>query len=305
MAVRMRGIAATVGTTRADFDARFLLSVAWAVALLLTVPEIVLHAFLEVDTSWMLPARIALLTASVALTFAWTTIRPLRGMLMVFLVIYAVEAGLFLTVLPGTQVYQDLIGADANVAFFGERLMRIGAVLVMLVVLLRMGLNRGGIYLAIGDVRATAPAMRIPAKAEPWTKFGRNYAIISVGLLLVFLIPAMQPSLADLSVGLVLFAAVCAGMNAFAEEFLYRAALIPQVLPQFGKNATLLLLPVWFGLAHWFGVPSGLTGVILAAIGGWFFTRSMIETRGIAWAWFLHFLADFTVYLVLLLAGGL
>ena len=29
----------------------------------------------------------------------------------------------------------------------------------------------------------------------------------------------------------------------------------------------------------------------------------MIETHGMAWAWFLHFLADFTVYLVLLLAG--
>ena len=49
----------------------------------------------------------------------------------------------------------------------------------------------------------------------------------------------------------------------------------------------------------------GLTGVLLAGVGGWFFAKSMIETRGIAWAWFLHFLADFTVYLMLLLAGGL
>ena len=301
----MNNLAATVVEARADLGARSLLYVAWAVALLLTVPEIVLRAFMGADTSWMLPARIALLTASVALTFTWSLIRPLRGMLTIFLVIYGVEAGLFLTVLPGTQVYQDVFGADANIAFFGERLMRIGAVVVMLVVLLRMGLNRRDFYLAVGDVNAIAPAMRIPAKPEPWTKFGRNYAVISVGLLLVFLIPAMQPSLADLSIGLVLFAAVCAAMNSFAEEFLYRAALIPHVLPHFGKNATLLLLPVWFGLAHWFGVPSGLTGVILAAIGGWFFTRSMIETSGIAWAWFLHFLADFTVYLVLLLAGGL
>ena len=94
-------------------------------------------------------------------------------------------------------------------------------------------------------------------------------------------------------------------MNAFAEEFLYRAALIPQVLPVIGKGSTLILLPVWFGLAHWFGIPSGLTGVVLAAIGGWFFAKSMIETRGMAWAWLLHFLADFTVYLVILLAGTL
>jgi membrane protease YdiL (CAAX protease family) len=301
----MSSIAAAVSPPRPVLATRSLLYLSWAIVLLFTVPEIILRGFMSLDTSWMLPARITLLAASVGLTFAWSVVRPLRGMLTVFLVIYAVEAGFFLTAVPGTRTYQDVFGGDANLAFLGERLMRIGAVLVMLVVLLRMGLRRHDFYLAVGDVRATAEPMRIPSKPEPWTKFGRNYAIISVGLLLAFLIPALQPSLAELSIGLVVFAAVCAGMNAFAEEFLYRAALIPQVLPLFGKSATLLLLPVWFGLAHWFGVPSGLTGVILAAIGGWFFTRSMIETRGIAWAWFLHFLADFTVYLVLLLAGGL
>ena len=173
--------------------------------------------------------------------------------------------------------------------------------------MLGSGLKRGDFYLALGDLKATAepgPGVKIPPKPEPWTKFGRNYALISVGLLLVFLIPALRPSLSNFSVGLVLFAAICAALNAFAEEFLYRAALLPQVLPYFGKKATLLLLPRWFGLAHYFGVPSGITGVLLTAIGGWFFAKSMIETRGMGWAWFLHFLADFSVYLILLLAGG-
>jgi hypothetical protein len=301
----MSAIAAAIVPPRPGLGTRSLLYVAWAIVLLLTVPEIIARAFMGIDTSWMLAARMTLLAASVGLTFAWSVVRPLRGMLVVFLVIYVVEAGVFLTAVPDSRIYQDAIGDDANVAFLGERLLRIGAVLVMLLVLLGMGLRRHDFYLAAGDVRATAEPMRIPSHPEPWTRFGRNYAIISVGLLLAFLIPALQPSLAELSIGLVVFAAVCAMLNAFAEEFLYRAALIPHVLPLFGKGATLLLLPVWFGLAHWFGVPNGLTGVALAAVGGWFFARSMIETRGIAWAWFLHFLADFTVYLVLLLAGGL
>lgn len=283
------------------------LYLAWAIVLLLTVPEIILRAFLRVDTSWMLLARIGLLAGALALTFVWPLVRPLRGMLMVFLVIYGVEAGLFLTAIAQSQVYRDVVGGDANLAFFGERLLRIGAVLVMFVVLLIMGFKRRDLYLAVGDLGATAEPTRlkIPPKPEPWTRFGRNYAIISVGLLLLFLIPALKPSLANFSVGLLLFAGVCAAMNAFAKEFLYRSAWIPQVLPLFGKGATLMLVPAWFGLAHYFGVPNGLTGVLLAAIGGWFFAKSMIETRGIAWAWFLHFLADFTVYLVLLLSSGL
>jgi hypothetical protein len=283
------------------------LYLAWAIALLLTIPEIILRAFMRVDTSWMLFARIGLLAGSFALTFGWSLVRPLRGMLVVFLVIYVVEAWLFLTAIPQSQIYRDVVGDDPNLAFFGERLMRIGAVLVMFVVLLLMGFRRRDLYLAVGDLNATAEPTRlkIPHRPQPWTTFGRNYAIISVGLLLFFLIPALQPSLANFSVELLLFAGVCAAMNSFAEEFLYRSALIPQVLPLFGKGATLMLVPAWFGLAHYFGVPNGMTGVLLAGVGGWFFAKSMIETRGIAWAWFLHFLADFTVYLLLLLSGGL
>jgi membrane protease YdiL (CAAX protease family) len=300
----MSSVASAVAQPRRAVTERSALYLAWAVVLLLTLPEIVLRAFLAIETPWMLPARIALLGGALALTVTWPVARPLRGMLTVFLVIYAIESGVFLTAATGTQAFRETFGGDANLAFFGERLMRIGAVLVMLGVLLAMGLRRRDFYFTVGDLGATAEAMRIPAKPEPWTKLGRNYAIISVGLLLVFLVPALQPSLAALSVGLIVFAAACAALNAFAEEFLYRAALIPHVLPVFGKGATLALVPGWFALAHWFGVPAGLTGVLLAGVGGWFFARSMIETRGIAWAWFLHFLADFTVYLVVLLAGG-
>jgi membrane protease YdiL (CAAX protease family) len=297
---------AGVGSTATD-GTRSTLYLAWAIVLLLTVPEIILRAFLRVDTSWILLGRIGLLAGSFALTFVWPLLRPLRGMLVVFLVIYVVEAWLFLTAIPESQIYRDVVGDDANLAFFAERLLRIGAVVVMFIVLFLMGFRRRDLYLAVGDLRATATPTRlkIPHKPEPWTTFGRNYAIISVGLLLFFLIPALNPSLANFTVGLLLFAAVCAAMNSFAEEFLYRSALIPQVLPLFGKGATLMLVPAWFGLAHYFGVPNGLTGVLLAGIGGWFFAKSMIETRGIAWAWFLHFLADFTVYLLLLLAGSL
>jgi hypothetical protein len=284
--------------------ARFPLYLAWTIVLLLTVPEIVLRAFLRIDTSWMLLLQLGLLSGALALTAVWSVARPLRGMLTIFLVIYAVEAGFFLGVVADSQVFLDTFGGDSNLAFFGERLLRIGAVLVMLGVLLGMGLRRRDFYLTVGDIRATAEAMRIPAKPEPWTRLGRNYAVISVGLLLVFLVPAFQPSLAGLSIGLIAFAAGSAAFNSFAEEFLYRAALIPHVLPVFGKVATLALVPGWFALAHWFGMPNGLTGVLLAGVGGWFVTRSMIETRGIAWAWFLHFLADFTVYLVVLLSGG-
>jgi membrane protease YdiL (CAAX protease family) len=283
-----------------------LLYAAGALVLALTVPEIILRGFIQVDTSWMLPARVGLLIALLGLTFAWPSIRPLRRLTLIFLVIYGVESWFFGTWLPQSQFYADVFGSNANLAFFGERLMRIGATLVMLLVLLAMGLKRQDFFLTVGNLKAVAEPERwgIPRKPETWPGFGGRYALIIVTLFLLFMVPSVKPSLSNLSVGLVLFAAVCALMNAFAEEFLYRSALLPQVLPLFGKGASLILVAAWFGIGHYFGVPQGLTGVILATIGGWIFAKGMVETRGMGWPLFLHFASDFTVYLVFLLAGG-
>ncbi len=279
---------------------------AWLMVLLLTVPQIILGAFMHQDIAWLAPARLIFLAGLFALTFIWQPIRPLRRLALVFLAIYVVEGWLFSTVLPQSQLYANVFGSDPNRLFFGERLMRIGASAVMLLVLLGMGLKRQDFFLTVGHLRATAEPERwgVPRKPENWVGFSLRYALIIVTLLLLFMVPAFHPSLSNLSVGLVLFAALCALMNAFAEEFLYRSALLPQVLPLFGKGRSLILVAAWFGIGHYFGVPSGITGVILTMIGGWVFAKAMVETRGMGWSLFMHFVSDFTVYLVILLAGG-
>jgi len=37
-------------------------------------------------------------------------------------------------------------------------------------------------------------------------------------------------------------------------------------------------------------------GVILAAFLGWILGKSMLETRGLFWAWFIHFLQDVLIF---------
>lgn len=287
--------------------ASLVLSGAWLIVLLLTVPEIILRGFAGIETAWMLPARAALLIVLYGCTLLPSRFRPLHGFVLILLVIYAAEGLLLGTLVPQLQLYQDAVGGGTDAAFLGERMLRIGAVVVMFLVLLGTGLKPRDFYLAQGSLRATAerdPFLRLPPIPQPWTRFGRNYALISTVILLVFLIPAVQPSLGRLSMGLLLFAAVCAALNAFAEEFLYRAALLPRLLPLFPKHQTLLLVATWFGLAHYFGVPGGATGVLLAAIGGWFLAKCMVETRGMALPWLLHFVSDFAVYVVILLAAA-
>jgi len=43
-------------------------------------------------------------------------------------------------------------------------------------------------------------------------------------------------------------------------------------------------------------VPYGLIGVMLAAFLGWILACSMQETRGMFWAWFVHFWQDVLIF---------
>ena len=284
---------------------RPLLIAAWAIAMLLTVPQIIVGAILHQDFGWIVPANVVLLAALLALTLIWSFLRPLRGLILIFLVIYGVEGWLFGPLVQESQWFTDIFNSG-NLVLLGGRLMRIAAVLVMLLVLVGMGFKRQDFFLRVGNLRAVAEPERwgIRRKPENWLGFGTRYALIIVTLFLVFMVPSTRPSLSNFSVGLVLFAALCAAMNAFGEEFLYRSALLPQVLPLFGKGASMILVASWFGMGHYFGVPQGSAGVIMTTIGGWIFAKSMVETRGMGWALILHFVSDFTIYMVILLAGG-
>lgn len=51
-----------------------------------------------------------------------------------------------------------------------------------------------------------------------------------------------------------------------------------------------------FGGVHYFGIPGGLIGVALAGFLGWLLAKSITETRGVFWAWSLHFLQDLVIF---------
>ena len=46
-------------------------------------------------------------------------------------------------------------------------------------------------------------------------------------------------------------------------------------------------------------MPYGIIGVVMATLLGWFLGRSVLETRGIFWAWGIHFLQDVAIFFFL------
>ena len=85
-------------------------------------------------------------------------------------------------------------------------------------------------------------------------------------------------------------------MNAFNEEMTYKASFLSVLENVVGKHQALWLMAVYFGIGHYYGIPYGVIGVLMAGFLGWFLGKSMLETRGLWWAWFIHFLQDVLIF---------
>ena len=84
--------------------------------------------------------------------------------------------------------------------------------------------------------------------------------------------------------------------NAFNEEMTYKASFLSVLENVVGKNHALWLMAAYFGIGHFYGVPYGVIGVVMAGFLGWFLGKSMLETRGLWWAWFIHFWQDVLIF---------
>ena len=85
--------------------------------------------------------------------------------------------------------------------------------------------------------------------------------------------------------------------NSFSEEIIYRLGIIVPLSNVIGVEEIILLSAVIFGLVHFGGMPHGLIGMFMAGFLGWFLAKAVIETQGIFWAWFIHFIQDVVIYI--------
>lgn len=70
-------------------------------------------------------------------------------------------------------------------------------------------------------------------------------------------------------------------MNSFSEEISYRASELAVLKGVISNPQALLLTAVFFGIGHYYGVPYGVIGVVMAGVLGWLLGKSMLETKGI------------------------
>src|SRR5512140_1548781 len=282
-------------------DRRLFLVVAWGAALLISLlPDILFRQLSGSLPGWLYGAKVGLILALLLISLAWKRLRPLRLFFAVLLGVYLLEGAL------STPRLQAVYGRWLSQA--GPFVRQIGVVQIprLLTSLLLVGImlvlfrSFGRFFLVKGDPAAPAgPIPLIVSRPPRWNVLGPAVAgAMCLGLLVFTFAFGSLPSARGLAgLGPLLpFVLLFALTNSFGEEMLYRAPWLGALEGPLGGAQALLLTAVYFGLAHFYGVPYGVVGVILAFIPGWLMGKSILETRGITWAWFIHFCMDVVIF---------
>jgi hypothetical protein len=276
---------------------------AWGFLLLASgLPRIILQEIFNYQVSSNLGSGIAavVILVGLALTFAWSPVRALRPFFVLFLVLVGVEWMVF-TGIAGLPIYKAwLANPSFNVNMMANQSLRLIVTLVIIVALFVLKKRRDAFFLVKGDTSAPVEPVRwLDIKqGERWNKLGRNFALIlSLGTL-AFLVFAGRPPMDILIRALPFLPAVflAATLNAFNEEMTYKASFLSVLEDVVGKHQALWLMAAYFGIGHFYGIPYGVIGVLMAGFLGWFLGKSMLETRGLWWAWFIHFIQDVLIF---------
>ena len=142
-----------------------------------------------------------------------------------------------------------------------------------------------------------------PKESENWIHLGRNFSIIIsvvTAIVIYFQLIGGNGISIGTMVSMLPFSFVFALSNSFVEESITRLGVVV-VLKDTVKDRTIpFVSAILFGSVHYWGSPGGILGVLVAGFLGWFLTKSILETKGIFWAWWIHFLQDVIIITAIL-----
>lgn len=288
---------------------RLQIILAWGAILVVSMPTIILRTLVKdlpaepLTPFWLAWTIIVVLGIFLGMTWISPAVKPLRGF---FLALIAFSLGFFLGIqfLYGNATLMNWIGGISWgwALVLAQVMDHIILAPLIALTLIGSGIGRRNLFLTRGNPKALGkPTPLLPGLIKgptPWNRVAGMFLPFFVLILVIVLGIQVRPDFNQVIKVLIYFPAmiIAAIINAFSEEFEFRSVLMARLEPVLGSSQAIYLTTALFALPHYFGAPSGPFGVLLTAFLGWVAAKSMIETRGMVWAFALHFLADFVIY---------
>lgn len=154
-------------------------------------------------------------------------------------------------------------------------------------------------FFSFGNI--SAPAAELKAfgikQGDTWLKTGLSLSIvitIATSLFMYFQLKGTAINWSQLS-GALFWIVLFSISNSFVEEMIFRIGIISPLSGSMAPGTLFLISAIAFGLPHFAGMPSGLIGASMAGLLGYVLAKSMVETSGFFWAWFIHFIQDVVI----------
>lgn len=276
---------------------------AWGLILLISdLPDVLWNAVTGEVPGWLFWGKIGALGAVLALCLLWKRLRPLWQFASVMLVFYlALEITGRIRNGDWWQTTFNSTNVSFGWGFFGIFLLDTIVALTVLLTLWLIHRSRRAFFLVKGQLDAPIEPVRWLGigKDGSWKFFGWFFAVCAMIGIAIPTILALQPSGEVLlkAASLLPVVILCAAINAFNEEAYFRLSLLSTLSNVIGKTHALLISIFIFGMAHWlYGSPPGLVGFALTGFLAFLMGKSILETKGLFWAWFIHLLPDIVIF---------
>ncbi len=207
---------------------------------------------------------------------------------------------------PGWAALFAGAGFFADVA--GNASVKVVGILPVAAALILTTGSVGKSYLAPGNLKEKASAIRWLGIPEDVISWGRLCVISGVlimsGTVLLSIVTATGFRLPGgfgrliANFPLILLLAL---VNSFCEGLVFRSAVMAPLRDAFPKSFVLLMPTLFFGIAHYEGIPGGPLGAVMSGVLGWYMARAMYEAGGFLPGWIIHLMQDVAVFSTLAL----
>jgi len=273
------------------------------------LPEIIFREIIGSVPEGLYLARLIILVLAGVISYSFKQ-EKITNYLIVLSIIVSSE--ILTRMIYFSNFWQSTFDMNSFIGNFGASIsLKVIGTIPVVVILIVLFKSFKAVYLVKGNLSSKSDEIKwlgIKKDSISWGKLAIISSIlISFGTILLVIVTVTGSSVSLNMDNLVKYfpiAVIFALINSLCEGIVFRSAILGSLKSTLAKNQSIYIAALIFGIGHYYGAPSGILGVAMSGLLGWYMSKSMFETEGFVSSWIIHFMQDLVIFCTILLMGN-